>query len=89
MIQKKSRRVSVMDFEDIASEIHRIITGRKKNRHELTGLKRLRIAIVKQADEVLLLPTKSILKICKQGILDKIDLIFLKCFSATRHYQAV
>jgi hypothetical protein len=33
MIQKKPRRVSVMDFEDMASEIHRIITGRKENRH--------------------------------------------------------
>jgi hypothetical protein len=32
MIQKKSRRVSVINFEDIASEIHRIITGRKENK---------------------------------------------------------
>ena len=42
MIQKKDRRVSVMNFEEIASEIHRIITGRKENKHA-----------VKQLDEIL------------------------------------
>jgi len=33
MIQKKTRGGSVMDFEDITPEIHRIITGRKENKH--------------------------------------------------------
>ena len=33
MIQKKTRGGSVMDFEDIALEVHRIITGGKENKH--------------------------------------------------------
>jgi hypothetical protein len=37
MIQKKSRRVSVMDFEDIVSEIYRIITARKENKQLLSN----------------------------------------------------